>query len=360
MTAETATPTSSTLDSQFKFQVGEGIKVMRKYRRWQQDPSAYEGRPKITPEENNKVKQILEERYGSQVRSSNLAIEGAAVSDGELQLVHQMVVDAHEIEEEVIPDKDRRPLNASTLEHFQQVEAYFWVMAEQIPGININRGRAQAALHDKGREETHDPVLHLIGGRQRLKELGFAPDFRKTALAHGEAGIGPYIYGITPDTWPILSKDQSKLDQMINNLPITDVLIAVADMGKRGIQQPDGSFVNTISGPLEGLAPSAKRRLKTEKGEPSDEVLMGLGNADPEVREQSMQALRDLGATETNINQMAMYFGWLAGLKRRLENDYGIQFEGPNNVAELAQRRFEEMRENYTSTSATMNNGNQN
>ncbi len=317
------------------------------YQRWRENPSEYEGRPKITSEENHTVRQLLVERFKPQVQGSSLASNTAAVPVEDIQLAHNIIVTAHEIEEDVIPDASRRPLNPSTLEHFQQVEAYTWVMSEQIPGLDVNRQRVKAALHDTGRSGSHDPVIHLLEGYDVLKEMGFASDFTRTTLAHGEAGIGPYMYGVTPETWPQISANQELLDQAIAELAIEEVVIAVADMGKRGIQQPDGSFVNTISGPLEGLAPSAKRRLKTEKGEPDDEVLMGLGSADNETRNQSMQTLRDLGASEQNINQMAMYFGWLAGLKRRLENDYGIQFEGPNNVAIEAQRRFEEMRENY-------------
>lgn len=91
---------------------------------------------------------------------------------------------------------------------------------------------------------------------------------------------------------------------------------------KKGILQPGGkTFVNTLSDPVEGFAPSAKRRLKTAGGEPSDETLMSLANDQKEVRQKAMEKLRALGASEEHVNKMAMYFGWMEALRKRLESE---------------------------------------
>ncbi len=187
--------------------------------------------------------------------------------------------------------------------------------------------RAKAAHHDLGRAASNDPVIHLLAGRDLLKRLGFSHTFQRTAIAHGEAGVGAYMYGVDEHSWPAINADPDLLNQAVAELPIDEVVIAVADMSKRSYVR-DGEFINEIADSFTGLASAAKRRLTTTNGEPDDSVLVDLGNTDAEVRQKAMQTLRDLGASEDNVNKMAMYYGWMSALRSRLETEYGIEFGG--------------------------------
>ncbi len=330
----------------------ETVKVLGDYQLWKKDPSKYEKKPTITRAQYLALTTILGNEFKEQIKGSGLSSSIGSVDDADVRLTHQVVKVVEDAEAELIPENKRRPWNPSVTEHVQQVEAYTWVIADAVnersgAGIDINRIRARAALHDMGRAFTHDAVLHGIAGREILKQLGFAADFRKTTLAHLEAGLGPWIYGITPENWQMVSSNQDLLDQAVADLPLEEVIISLADIGKRGVKLPDGTFVNTISDPVEGLAPSAKRRLTTEKGEPDDRVLMALASQDPKIREHAMQTLREFGAKEADVNKMAAYFGWMAALKRRIEGDYGLEFEGEHGLVTIAQIKFEEMIKDY-------------
>jgi hypothetical protein len=188
--------------------------------------------------------------------------------------------------------------------------------------------------------------MHLLAGRDLLGELGFSHPFQRTAVAHGEAGVGAYMYGVTGETWPNINANPEALRAAIAQLPIEEVVIAVADMSKRSYIK-DGQFQNEIDDSFTGLASAAKRRLTTPNGEPDDSVLTALGSQDSEERQRAMQTLRGLGATETNVNQMAMYYGWMSALRERIEIEYGVKFKGENGVIESAKERYTKMMEDY-------------
>src|SRR5260221_125806 len=148
------------------------ISRLNDYKRWKENPSAYEKKETITPQEFERVAETLEQTFGEKIRDSGLASVVGPVSDDDLQLAH-----------------------------------------------DINRAVAE--------------------------------------------------------------------------LPIDEVVIAVADMSKRSYVR-DGEFINEIADSFTGLASAAKRRLTTTNGEPDDSVLVDLGNTDAEVRQKAMQTLRDL------------------------------------------------------------------
>lgn len=139
---------------------------------------------------------LLAYKLEDRIRNSALAHSGRHVTDENLGLAQEVVFAVGEIEGEIIPDDKRRPWNTSVLEHVLQVDAYTWVITEDVlarnPDLNmdLNRTRAKTKFHDLGRSATHDPMLHGLVGRNILKEPGASADLRKTTLAHLEAGVG--------------------------------------------------------------------------------------------------------------------------------------------------------------------------
>ena len=264
-------------------------------------------------------------------------------------MTHEILHSVGHIEESIISEIGRRPWNTSCIEHSLQVEAFALEITEAINEKGIikldpNRIRVKGLMHDIGRAASHHPVIHGLAGREILKDLGFGADFRTTTLAHLEAGIGPYIIGVTPETWPNISTNFKQLEGLVSQLPIEEIIVGLADIGKKGVKQSDGSFVNQIADPVEGLVPSAKRRLTTNTEEPSDETLTNLASENPEKRSQSMKILINMEVDIISANQMAMYFLWMGAMKRRLESDYCVTFEGKDGVVERAQASYNRLR----------------
>lgn len=331
------------IEPRIGFDSGEARRQLKEYSRWKADPSTFEEKPTITPQEFERLGDTLSATFRTEVSNSGLA--GGEISEEDLQLTHRINREMLGVVQEIVPDTARQSWNASTFQHVTQVEATAWELAHRLD-LDEKEVRARAAMHDTGRAGTNHPVLHLLAGRELLDKMGFSLPFKRTAIAHGEAGVGAYMFGVTGETWPAINDNPDVLRSAIAALPIEEVTIAVADMCKRSYIK-DGQFQNEIDDSFTGLASAAKRRLTSPNGEPDDSVLTALGSKDPGERQKAMQTLQALGAPETNVNQMAMYYGWMSGLRERIEHEYGVKFDGEDGVIESAKRRYEEMMKSY-------------
>ncbi len=242
-------------------------KLINEFDRWKNDPGAFENKQTLTGAEYGQITSQIKSSFFDRVRTSGLAT-GEALSVEDLKLVHEIQEKIPQIEAEVIMDPKRRPWNDSCLEHARQAEAVALVMAEEInqsreaKPLDINLVRSKAALHDIGRFASHHPLIHGMAGRDLLKVIGFAPEFRTTTLAHLEAGVGPYLVGIDPETWPKISSNPEELGKIILSLPLEEIIVVLAEISSKGVETSSGSgkFVNQISDPIEGVTNAARRR----------------------------------------------------------------------------------------------------
>lgn len=305
---------SSSFDSE------KAIQKMNEFKRWEKDPLLYEkydGKENhrlLTNNEYKQVKGVLLERFRDQVLNSSL-YTGRGIGQKDLDLIHEIQDFLKEIENKIVPDDKRRPWNEGCIEHSRQVEIVSRVMAQEInqknPDIKLDLDKisAKAALHDIGRFASQEKEIHGLAGRQLLKELGFAPTFRTTALAHLEAGVGPYITDINQESWEDIQKDKGSLKKRIVQYPLKEVIISLADMSKKG-ELIDGKFYNNIADPIEGLWPSIKRRMPE-------------GVTDDEIR-------------------ATMYVGFAQILKDHIENKFSVSFSGPEGMIEKAKKLYQQ------------------
>lgn len=181
------------LDGGYPVVVSDTADQRREFNKWQENPGLYEDKDTITSNEYRALKRILKEKFGILVEASGLSKSEGEISDDDLNLARTIVDTIQEIEDETIPDDGRRPWNTSVRQHVTQVAAFSRIMSEESGIGDPKRIEVKGLLHDLGRSVTHHPVHHLLAGRELGKTLGLAADIRRTMLAHGEAGVGPYI-----------------------------------------------------------------------------------------------------------------------------------------------------------------------
>lgn len=300
--------------SQFPFEIGKAREAVNNFNEWKKDPIKYENNPNarfLMAGEYKEVKNILTGRFRDRIINSSLST-GKNIGEKDIDLIHEIQDSLKEIEEKVVPDEKRRPWNDGCIEHSRQVEIVSRVMAEEInkknPGLNldVDKTSAKGAFHDFGRSGSQNSIIHGFIGRELLKELGFAPEFRTTTLAHLEAGIGPYITDINKKSWEDIRKDEKSLKERVSNYSIEEVIVALADMAKKG-EEIDGKFYNNISDPIEGLWPSIKRRMP----DATDEEIKGT-----------------------------MYVGFAQALKDYIEDKFSVSFSGENGIIEKAKKLY--------------------
>lgn len=271
-------------------------------------------------------------QYRELVEEYGLSSSTATIQDRDVKLAREII---HGIK--------TGPWNPSMVVHSEQVGVYAKALSRNInflhPDLQLddNRMEVKGLFHDIGRSVTHHPVVHAFAGREILKLLGVSADIRTSNLSDNEAGVGPYISFISPETWANIDSEEGSIDNLVANLPLEEVLIALADMGKRDINN-----VKYICDPIEGLVPSAINRLKTNTFMPTAEILMPLAAATKDDRDAAQATLRQAGLNEGGIKQMAMYFGWAGALKRRVEQ-LGVTFEGEDGVVAEAKNNYEAM-----------------
>ncbi|MEK7211236.1 MAG: HD domain-containing protein, partial [Patescibacteria group bacterium] len=274
-------------------------------------PAKFEKRDTITREQYLEIKNRLGGLFRDRIKKSQLS-DGDNLTEDDLRLTIELIDAIGRIENAIIPEEKTRPWKPACVEHLKQVECVAETIADAIMVMNPkekldrNRIKIKALIHDIGRFASHDPLIHGLAGRKLLKELGFSRKFFTTAIAHLEAGVGPYVVGITPKTWPEISNDPPRLHALLSDLPTEEIIIALADMAKIGIEDPPGSgtFVNKIADPIEGVAVSAKRR----PGEKS-----------------------------------TMYLGFAKALKDFLERKHHITFGDEDGITAKVQKRYEKI-----------------
>lgn len=295
----------------FSFEKASG--QIGEFKKWSEDPVKYEGEGKkvLTKEEYGKLNKSLLEKFSQKVFHSSLST-GKNIGKKDLDLIHELQDSILETEKEFVPDEKRRPWDEGCIEHSRQVEAVARTITEEINKQNpdlhfdVDKISAKAAVHDIGRSASHHAVIHGMAGRELLKNLGFAPEFRTTTLAHLEAGIGPYITDIDQKSWEDIKKDDKSLKERVAKYSPEEVIIALADMAKKG-ELIDGKFYNKIADPIEGLWPSVKRRMP----DATDEQIKGT-----------------------------MYVGFAQALKDHIENKFFVKFSGEEGMIKKSQEFY--------------------
>lgn len=208
--------------------------------------------------------------------------------------------------------------NNSCIEHSKQTAALARIIANKIPSCRRNKEAiaSMGLLHDIGCCVSQDKWIHGLAGSLFLAELNFPLSYSNIAYTHLEAGAP--LLGATPENWSqILAADN--LREEIDSLYLPDVIIAVADMAKIGIETPPGSgqFVNELSDPLEGVFVSGLRRLPEDRAKAVQEANINLCEiGGPE----------DLQRIHGIDPQIGLYLGLCWLLKDRLMHE-GVLFK---------------------------------
>ena len=328
-------------------------KQLDDYEKWKYIPSYIDSNTTINPGEFNNLLLNLGVQFRSIILDSNLSHSDPSIriTEQDVDIAHEIIDSIGPLERKIMPSDGKNPnrptWNPSMVEHSRQVAVFARAIAQELKdnGIDVDENRVgvKGLFHDIGRAASHHPIVHALAGREILKVLGIGADFRTTTFSDNEAGVNPAFSTINPDNWNIKADKKGQrlgLDTMVANLPLEEVIVALADMGHAGIKQADGSFVNSISDPIDGLVPSALRRLTSNKGTPDPEVLKHLAAPLKKDRDNAKRQLKKLGLTEQDITKFAMYFGWCGALKRRVEK-LGVKFEGSDGVVTKAQNEYD-------------------
>lgn len=246
------------------------------------------------------------------------------ISLGDVSNALAMVEAIQPFEDTFISQPESRPWNLSCAEHCVQVGTLARVIGEEIFPNHYLKLEVMGLLHDVGRFASHHPWVHGLAGCELLEAIGFGQELIGPAYSHLEAGAP--LLGVTPENWPQILEAEN-LQAELDHLPLTAVIIAVADMAKKSVEEPAGSgrFVNRLCDPLEGVFVSGLRRLSRERA-------AALTDINPlKISGRQLRGLYKLDS------KMGMYLG-LCWLFRKKLVSCGVVFEGEDGVIDTAKR----------------------
>lgn len=297
------------------------------YKLWKENPSSVEREGTPTKKEITSIERGLCADFYEHVAISKGLSVGQDVSLQDIALVRRILGAIQPLEDHFIADPHRRAWNPSCVEHSMQVGVLARVLAEQL-GLDANKIEVMGLVHDIGRYASHHPWIHGLAGMDLLKLLGFCEEYTIIPYSHLEAGAS--LLGATPENFEEMLNTPEIQDE-VNRISIQEIVIALADMAKKGIEKPKGSgnFVNTFANPLEGVFVSGLRRLTDEQ----KQVVQHINPLDIKGTEQLLQVFRING-------NMGMYLGLCWFFMKRLMKE-GVVFESNDGVIARAQEIYD-------------------
>lgn len=304
-------------------------KTTRLFETWRENPSLIEGKVVISREEISLIQRSLYDDFFWLVKQSPGLRNGQNVNSQDIALVRRILGAIQPLEDHFVADPQRRAWNLSCVEHSLQVGILARLLAERL-WLDTKKMEVVGLIHDIGRFVSHHPLIHGLAGMELLGVLGFCEEYAIMSYSHLEAGAS-YL-GATIENWEeIICSDN--VQEEINSCPLPEIVIKIADMAKRGIEEPEGSgnFVNIFANPLEGTFVSGLRRLNDEQ----KRTVEHINPLDIQGKEQLLQIF--------HINrEMGMYLGLCWFFMERVLKE-GVVFEGNDGVIARAQERFNKM-----------------
>jgi putative nucleotidyltransferase with HDIG domain len=302
--------------------------AFRMFDGWSLDPSLFESKETITLVEIHSIREMLCDTFFEAINQSTGMRDARNVSPKDIKLARRLIEMIQIVENRVVADPRRRPWNQSCEEHAIQVGILARLFAEQL-GLDPNKLEITGLVHDIGRYASHHPWIHGIAGLDLLDFLGFHNDYKIVSYSHLEAGAP--LLGATQDNW-VEILNMPNLQDEVNKLSITEVIIVLADMSKKSIEEPEGSgrFVNCFTNPIDGVFVSGLRRLDEKRRRTFQQ--QNISQINIHDKKQLFEVFR----IDPN---MGIYIGLCWILMRRIVRE-GIVFEGKDGIIAKAQELY--------------------